>query len=186
MGRLRPAGGGPRAAGESRSTCSPRQQLSRTTGPGTRGSAPTRLRPHASTLVQWRHLERPGPRVSPARPGRRTRDPEGLPATLRGGREGGRWRRERRRPQQRVVAAATREPARRNGGWRPLNLSESPGPGENLTRPSRQLQGVLGVLGDGGSSPHGKLAGSSVWAVPPPAGTAAPPDTARVGGCHVC
>lgn len=80
-----------------------------------------------------------------------------------------------------VAAAAIREPAHRNRGWRPLNLGESPGPGEALTRPSRHLQAVH--AGWWGSGSGGKLAGSSAWAGSAPAGSEL---TAHVGGCHVC
>lgn len=41
-----------------------------------------------------------------------------------------------------MVAVALQEPVRRNGGWRPLNLSESLGQGESFTWPFRHLQAV--------------------------------------------
>lgn len=37
-----------------------------------------------------------------------------------------RWLRERKRPRERVEVTATQESVRRNGEWRPLNISESP------------------------------------------------------------
>ena len=97
-------------------------------------------------------------RTSPARPGK-THTRPGRPFR---GREGGRWRRERQKPQHRVVVVATQEPSSRNGEWRPSNLSELLG----QARPEQCLPGA------GAAAQHWKLAGSSVSAFRPLAGSA--------------
>lgn len=63
-----------------------------------------------------------------------------------------------------MTAVATQDPARWNGEWRPLNLSESPGRGcktspASVARPS-------GACWEMGQARGGKLANSLDWAVP--------------------
>lgn len=66
-----------------------------------------------------------------------------------------------------MAAVATQDPARWNGEWRPLNLSESPDravePHETFPAPVARPSGACWEMGQ---ARGGKLAGSLVWAVP--------------------